>query len=131
MTDLTTVVERTIREEVTIKVPTEWGMFTEKGNALITKYATRAYDAAKQYQMSREGNPQYICYQFILDTLRLGKQKAHAEVQDTDVREQVASFHDRMFTAMTGDSFSAYAMWEKNHAAAYAVAYERKIKAKK
>jgi len=116
---------KTVTEERQLKVPTRWGMYTSKGNKRLTAIAQKAYDKIEKlvgesaYGVS-EHKVRPILVAYIVSWIRAGNSKSYGEASDTDVREQVGSFHDRLYTVATGDDFGASDAWERHLEEAYA-----------
>ena len=110
----------TTHETRTLRVPTEWGMFTPAGNRRITKAAQAAMDKIEKLDGTTEAKVDKILTDFLAKWVRLWYTKSYGEAGDTDVREQVGSFHDMLADASGAYDYGSYEAWERNYEAAQA-----------
>jgi hypothetical protein len=127
--------ERTVIEEVPLKVPEYWEMFTKAGNRRITKIAQKALDKLGSLLPGRSDfgyrtRVEAVLFQFLVEYDRLSFTKAYGEAGDTAVRESVGNFFEQLAESSRafGD-FSLYALWSQTYdAACLKVRDERKKK---
>lgn len=106
--------------QVTFRVPTEWGMYTNAGNRALTGHAKTV--ARKIEKLRAEGkltraNVSRVLVAYLASYQRASDRRATSEASDTAVRECVGSFHDRIWNACVG--YGADEAWEKHRDAAY------------
>lgn len=122
---LTYETENEAREvvECTVEPYDNWGMFTDEGNKRITAIAQDAMNALES-ALSKNGSissneRRQILVAYLVEWLRLGDTKKHIEARDTEVREVVGDFHDKLYAAAGGDYFEAVEAWDCHLEEAY------------
>ena len=109
--------------QAAVPVWDEWGMYTPAGDRRITKIAQRA--AAKMEALlakTPEPEPEdvdRILVDFIAAWVRLGKTKQFGEAGDTDVREGIGAFHDKLWEAAGQRKMDSYSAWDRNYDAGW------------
>ena len=94
-----TVVESCV--ETTLKVPTHWSMYTKAGNRRITGFAKTLYDkAVSDITLGRKLD---ALLAFKRSWYKLCVAKAHPEASDTDVKECVQEFFEKVAEALKFD----------------------------
>jgi hypothetical protein len=98
-----------------MEIPTKWAMYTPKGDERLTTLAKRAADKVEALgsagKMTHTG-AQKVCVDFIAAWVKMERYKSYGEASDTEVRECVADFHDRLYTRATGRGDSQ--AWERH-----------------
>lgn len=101
--------------EVELTVPTQWGMFSDKGNKRISQIAQKAYDSIASLCAGGRPYPsavRVVLLEFLMEWVKLWRTKTYGEASDTDVREQVGNFHDSLWYAAGMDG---EAPWEEHY----------------
>lgn len=118
----------------TVRVPTDWSMFTPAGNRSLTAKAATALRKILALKVSGNvttAKVNRILVTYITSWERSEKSKGMSEAGDTAVRECVGDWHDWLYKLALGDSFGVYEAWEKNRNAAYKAKVNRKSTAAK
>jgi hypothetical protein len=99
---------RTVPVEVKLVAPKRWGMFTAAGDASLRKKAEACLTRVEKLVEKADGYPsredvQAALVAFVTAWLKMANGVKYKEAGDTDVREQVAGFHDDVWLAAIGD----------------------------
>ncbi len=91
-------------KEHNLEVPTSWEMFSKAGNKRITTLASRFLEEAEKAKEKSYVEFCKVVFKFLKAYRSMDKHKLYSEASDTDVRDEVSGFLDKVCEACGQDS---------------------------
>lgn len=115
---LTYRTSRQVTEEKTLRIPTEWGMFSSQGNKRITQIAQEASDrieklcAEAKYGCPSKKDVRQELVRMLTKWVRMWDTKTYPESSDSAVRDGIGWFTDKLAVASGAFSkFDTSSLW--------------------
>lgn len=114
-------VRTTTTKTVPLSVPREWAMYTKGGNTKVRNVAQRALTQMERAVEAKDKTrAKKVLIRLIANWYALSYKKGTEEASDTEVRECVAHFHDKLAEASGFWDWVSYDLWDTHRDLAWA-----------